>query len=98
MSYLRKPADLHFMLSFFLVAVLYGIILSVGALLMEERTFRKYPRISQIIKLFIYTIIDNFGYRQLNTVYKVEAMMGYRKNKSSWGSIQRRNFGNTQKK
>jgi len=84
--------DLHFMLSFFLVAVLYGIILSVGALLMEENTFRKYPRIGQILKLYLFAILDNFGYRQLNSIYKVEATFGYRKNKSSWGSIQRRGF------
>ena len=96
-SFLLGVVDLHFMLSFFLVAVLYGIILSVGALLMEERTFRKYPRISQLMKLFLYAVLDNFGYRQLNTIYKVEAMAGYRKNKSSWGSIQRRKFSEGEK-
>jgi cellulose synthase/poly-beta-1,6-N-acetylglucosamine synthase-like glycosyltransferase len=97
-SFILGVIDLHFMLSFFLVAVLYGIILSVGALLMEENTFRKYPRISQVMKLFLYAILDNFGYRQLNTIYKVEAMAGYRKNKSSWGSIQRRKFTAEEKK
>ncbi len=97
-SFLLGIVDLHFMLSFFLVAVLYGTILSVGALLMEENTFRKYPRISQILKLFFYAVLDNFGYRQLNTIYKVEAMLGYRKNKSSWGSIQRRTFAVEEKK
>ena len=97
-SFLLGIVDLHFMLSFFLVAVLYGTILSVGALLMEENTFRKYPRISQILKLFLYAVLDNFGYRQLNTIYKVEAMLGYRKNKSSWGSIKRRTFGAEEKK
>ena len=97
-SFILGVVDLHFMLSFFLVAVLYGIILSVGALLMEENTFRKYPRIGQVMKLFLYAILDNFGYRQLNTVYKVEATLGYRKNKSSWGSIQRRGFVSDKKK
>ena len=97
-SFLLGIVDLHFMISFFLVAVLYGIILSVGALLMEERTFRKYPRISQVMKLFLYAVLDNFGYRQLNTVYKVESMAGYRKNKSSWGSIRRRTFSAGEKK
>ena len=97
-SFLLGIVELHFMLSFFLVAVLYGIILSVGALLMEERTFRKYPRISQVMKLYLYAILDNFGYRQLNSIYKVEAMAGYRKNKSSWGSIQRRKFTTEEKK
>ena len=84
--------DVHFMISFFLVAMLYGIILSVGALLLEENTFRKYPKVSQILKLFFYAVVDNLGYRQVNTIYKVEAMFGFRRNRSSWGRIQRRGF------
>ena len=91
-SWLLGVVDLHFMVSFFLVAVLYGIILSTGALLMEENTFRKYPKISQIAKLYLYAILDNLGYRQLNTIFKVQGTFGYRKNKSSWGSIKRRGF------
>jgi len=91
-SFILGITNLHFMISFFAVAVLYGIILSTGALLLEEKTFRKYPKIGQILKLYFYAALDNFGYRQLNTVYKVEAAFGYRKNKSSWGSIGRRGF------
>ncbi len=92
LSFILGIVDLKFMISFFLVAILYGIILSTGALLMEENTFRKYPKISQILKLYLYAILDNFGYRQLNTIFKFEATFGYRKNKSSWGSIKRRGF------
>ncbi|MBQ4249674.1 MAG: glycosyltransferase family 2 protein [Clostridia bacterium] len=105
MGYISVPVafilgiiNIHFMISFFIVAVLYGIILSTGALLMEEKTFRKYPKISQILKLYLYAIIDNFGYRQLNSIYKVEATFGYRKNKSSWGSMKRRAFVSGEKK
>jgi len=54
--------------------------------------------ISQLMKLYLYAILDNFGYRQLNTIYKVEATFSYRKNRSSWGSIQRRAFVSDEKK
>ena len=65
--------------------------------MLEENTFRKYPKVSQILKLFFNSVIDNFGYRQLNSIYKVEATFGYRKNKSSWGSIKRRTFAPDEK-
>jgi cellulose synthase/poly-beta-1,6-N-acetylglucosamine synthase-like glycosyltransferase len=91
-SFLLGVVNIWFMLSFFLVAVLYGTILSVGALLLEENTFKKYPDIRQLLQLFFYSFVDNFGYRQLNTVYKVEAMFGFRKNKSRWGELQRKKF------
>jgi cellulose synthase/poly-beta-1,6-N-acetylglucosamine synthase-like glycosyltransferase len=86
--------NLHFMLSFLLLSILYGTFLSVGALLLEENTFRKYPDVSQILKLFLYAVLDNLGYRQLNSIFKVEAMIGYRKNRSSWGKMKRKGFEN----
>lgn len=91
-SWILGMVNFKFMVSFYIVAVLYGTILSVGSLLLEENTFRKYPRINQLLKLFAFAILDNLGYRQINTIYKVEAMLGFRKNRSRWGSIQRRGF------
>ena len=92
LSWLFGIVNVRFMLSFYLLAVLYGTILSVGSLLLEENTFRKYPKVDQLLKLFVFAIIDNVGYRQLNTIYKIEAMFGFCKNRSSWGTIKRRAF------
>ena len=97
-SFLLGVVNVWFMISFFLVAVLYGTILSVGALLLEENTFRKYPDLRQLLHLFFFSFVDNFGYRQINTVYKVEAMFGFRKNKSRWGELKRKGFSNTAEK
>ena len=97
-SFFLGVVNLWFMLSFFLVAVLYGTILSVGALLLEENTFKKYPDIEQLLQLFFYSFVDNFGYRQLNTIYKVEATFGFRKNKHRWGELKRKGFSNDSKK
>jgi cellulose synthase/poly-beta-1,6-N-acetylglucosamine synthase-like glycosyltransferase len=97
-SFLLGVVNVWFMISFFLVAVLYGTILSVGALLLEENTFRKYPDLRQLLRLFFFSFVDNFGYRQINTVYKVEAMFGFRKNKSRWGELKRKGFTSTAEK
>lgn len=91
-SWLIGVVSWKFMLSFFCVAVLYGTVLSVGALLLEEKTFKKYPDLKQLAHLFFYAVIDNFGYRQLNTIYRVLATFGYYKNKEKWGDMKRRSF------
>ncbi len=96
-SFFLGIVNLWFMLSFFLVAVLYGTVLSVGALMLEENTFKKYPNLGQLLRLFFYSLVDNFGYRQINTVYKVEAMFGFRKNKSRWGELKRKGFSEQKK-
>ncbi len=84
--------DIWFLCAFFLIALMYGVILSIGALLLEETTFRKYPSITQLLKLFVYSFIENFGYRQINTFYKIIAVFQYRKSKHKWGEIKRKGF------
>jgi len=96
-SFFLGIVNVWFMISFFLVAVLYGTVLSVGALMLEENTFKKYPNLGQLLRLFFYSLVDNFGYRQINTVYKVEAMFGFRKNKSRWGELKRKGFSEQKK-
>ena len=91
-SYAMGIINVNFFLGFFAVAVLYGIVLSIGALLLEENTFKKYPSFGQLMKLTFYAIIDNFGYRQINTIFRVEALFAYQKQKHSWGNMQRNTF------
>lgn len=93
LSFFFGIINVNFFLGFYAVSVLYGIVLSIGALLLEENTFKKYPSIGQLMKLTFYALIDNFGYRQLNTLYRVEAMLTYRRNKHNWGSMKRKGFG-----
>ncbi len=95
-SYIFGIINLNFFIAFYAVAVLYGIVLSIGSLLLEENTFKKYPSLKQLCKLTLYSIIDNFGYRQLNSIFRVEAMLTYQKNKNSWGSMKRKGFAGGQ--
>ncbi|MFA0815000.1 MAG: glycosyltransferase family 2 protein [Anaerofustis sp.] len=89
-SFFLGVVNIEFLLSFFALAVLGGCILSVGALLLEENTFKKYPSASQVSRLLLYAVIDNFGYRHLNTIYKVMAIFSYKKSKHTWGQITRK--------
>ncbi len=92
LSYFFGLLNLRFFLLFFAASILYGVILSIGAVLLEEYTFNKYPSLSQLIKLSFYAIIENFGFRQMTVLYRIEAIFGYRKLKNSWGRIQRQSF------
>lgn len=58
---------------FFLVAIGLGILLSVLTLLLEEISFHLYPKPGHVLVLFFIAIIENFGYRQLNTLWRVIA-------------------------
>lgn len=78
-------------LIFLFVSVGLGVLLSVSALLLEEISFRVYPRYSQIIKLLIAAICENFGYRQLNTWWRLKGTWQWLTRKqSSWGEMTRK--------
>lgn len=84
LSWLLGFMSFEFVLLFFGIAVCYGTILSLGALMLEENTFKKYPDVKQLAVLLFYSIIDNFGYRQINSLIKAWATLSYRRNKHAW--------------
>ncbi|HJQ98333.1 MAG TPA: hypothetical protein VJ826_08455, partial [Candidatus Polarisedimenticolaceae bacterium] len=82
-----------FFLLFLAVSVLYGIFLSVAAILLEEVSFRRYPGWVDLVKLFTYGVLENFGYRQLLSAMKVKAFWDAVRRRRAWGRMQRRGFG-----
>lgn len=62
-------------LLFLSVAIGLGILLSTLTLLLEEISFHIYSKPGHLAKLFLAAILENFGYRQLNTVWRVQATL-----------------------
>jgi cellulose synthase/poly-beta-1,6-N-acetylglucosamine synthase-like glycosyltransferase len=94
LAYIFGLLNLKYFLLFFAASILYGILLSLGAILLEEYTFNKYPTLKQLMKLSLYGVLENFGYRQLTTLYRIEGIVKFRKMKHSWGKIKRVSFQN----
>lgn len=84
--------NVKFFTLYLIVTILYGIILSIGVLLLEEYTFNKYPTVTQILKLCLFSILANFGYRQMITSFRLEGILRFRKDKNTWGVIERKVF------
>lgn len=80
--------------AFFTVSVLFGILLSVSALVLEELTLRRYPSTLDVIRLFWTAIIENLGFRQLMTWWRVQGLIDGLRGKTGWGTMKRRGFGN----
>lgn len=91
-AYLLKMINVRFFFLFLTISIVYGIILSIGAILLEEYTFNKYKGLRDFIRLVFYGVLENFGYRQLTTLFRVFGIFGYNKYKNRWGKIKRRDF------
>ena len=42
--------------------------------------------------MILYSIIENFGYRQVITLYRVGGFLGYLRGDTAWGEIKRVGF------
>jgi cellulose synthase/poly-beta-1,6-N-acetylglucosamine synthase-like glycosyltransferase len=75
---------------FFCLAVGLGVMLSTSALVLEELSFHVYPRMRDLFRLFFIAIIENFGYRQLTVLWRLQGLYGWlRGKKPEWGEMKR---------
>jgi cellulose synthase/poly-beta-1,6-N-acetylglucosamine synthase-like glycosyltransferase len=87
--------DLNFVWLFLSVVVLYGMLLSVWAILLEEVSFRRYGRRGDVLRLLFTTLIEGFGYRQLTLVFRLKAFWQMLRGDRRWGVMKREGFGST---
>ena len=76
-----------------LCAVVFGIILSVSSVLLEEASFHRYPRWKELLTLNFYAIIENFGYRQVTLWWRLRGTIDWLRGQKQWGAQQRQGFG-----
>ena len=83
-----------FALFYYLLAVVAGIFVSIGALVLEEVSYGKYPRLRDILRLAWYSVAENFGYRQLTVWWRLKGIwLHLTKRQAKWGQMVRRGFG-----
>ena len=78
--------------AFLVVAFLLGVLLSVAALALEEFNFRRHPRRREVARLLWYSVAENFGYRQLNDLWRTIAYVDLLRRRRGWGVQKRRGF------
>ena len=75
---------------FTLVAIGFGLALSFSALLLEELSFHIYPRQRHVVALAAAAIIENFGYRQLVSLWRLWGLLKWMAgSRQRWGEMTR---------
>ena len=91
LAYALGGMSLQALLVMTLVAVSLGMLLSVSALLLEEISFHVYEKPGQLLLLLVAVIVENLGYRQLNSLWRMLGLWKWATNaKSSWGTMTRK--------
>ncbi|UQU62902.1 glycosyltransferase family 2 protein [Couchioplanes caeruleus] len=86
--------DVGFFWRFVLVAYGYGLLVSLVSLFIEEVSFHRYPRWSDMARGVAAAVLENFGYRQVLAVWQIAGVLGaVRGRRAVWGAMQRQGFG-----
>ena len=77
--------------AFLLAAIGLGILFSVSSLLLEEMSFHLYPKYRQLAVLALVAVAENFGYRQLNSLWRLKGLWLWAGGRQSqWGAMKRK--------
>ena len=84
--------SLEFFVAFLALTFVFGICISVGSLILEELELRRFPRARDLFVLTLAAILENFGYRQINNVWRVGGFIQWLRGAKGWGKMTRRGF------
>ena len=81
-----------FALLFLLVAWGYGMLLSIWAVVLEEASFRRYRRVTDLLRLLVFASLENFGFRQRTVWWRLRAFVTVWTRGHTWGEMIRKGF------
>ncbi|MCD8511330.1 MAG: glycosyltransferase [Bacillus sp. (in: Bacteria)] len=82
--------DFHIAMLMFTMTFLYGSILSMSAVLLEEWSLRKYSKVSEILRLFLFAFTETFWYRPLTVIWRLMGFIQVIRREHSWGEMTRK--------
>jgi cellulose synthase/poly-beta-1,6-N-acetylglucosamine synthase-like glycosyltransferase len=82
-----------FALLFFVVAIGYGALLSIWAIVLEEMSFKRYRRRRDFWRLLMFAALEGLGFRQMTVLFRLQAFWKWSRGVESWGRMTREGFG-----
>ncbi len=87
-SYALGILSTKFFLLFITLAIFYGIFLSTASVFLEELTYRRYPAWGHMFRLLLYGVLENLGYRQINSFWRLHAVVRYVTGRRRWEHVE----------
>jgi len=92
LSFFLGIVDGRFFVLFLTMAILIGVLLSTGAILLEEMTYMRYPKKRDFFILLLYGVLENFGYRQINSFWRTQAIIKKIFGGKKWERVEKHGF------
>jgi cellulose synthase/poly-beta-1,6-N-acetylglucosamine synthase-like glycosyltransferase len=81
-----------FFLKFLLFGYAFATMISIGGVLLEELTVRRYSRWSEVGTMLVYCFLEHFPYRQVHMIWRLQGMWQYIRGDLVWREMRRKGF------
>lgn len=92
LAFVMEVINIKFMILYLFLFIFYNVIVSWVSLTLNNFLFDQKVRKKMSAKLYLFSILECIGFRQLCSLYRISAFINYRKNRYQWGKITRINM------
>jgi cellulose synthase/poly-beta-1,6-N-acetylglucosamine synthase-like glycosyltransferase len=85
----------EFFLQFLLFGYLFATLISIGSVLQEEITYRRYGNWRDVARLILYCFLEHFPYRQMHMWWRLKGTIQYLRGDVKWDPLRRVGFQKT---
>jgi cellulose synthase/poly-beta-1,6-N-acetylglucosamine synthase-like glycosyltransferase len=78
-----------FFIQFLLFGYAFATLISIGSVLLEEMTYRRYNRRRDVARLLLYCLFEHIPYRQLTMIWRLKGIYQYMRGDLGWGEVKR---------
>ena len=79
-----------FFLQFLIFGYAFATVISIGSVLQEEITYKRYNDWQDVVRLVSYCFFEHFPYRQMHMFWRLQGIWQYLHGDNAWGLLKRK--------
>jgi cellulose synthase/poly-beta-1,6-N-acetylglucosamine synthase-like glycosyltransferase len=87
----------EFFIQFLLFGYVFSTLISIGSVLIEEMTYKRYNNWRDLGRLICFCFLEHFPYRQIHTLWRLRGFWDYLRGNHTWIPIERIGLGGSPK-
>ncbi len=86
----------EFFLQFLIFGYAFATVISIGSVLQEEITYKRYNDWQDVVRLVSYCFLEHFPYRQLHMIWRLQGLWQYLRGDFVWKPLKRKGLQSAQ--
>jgi len=82
----------EYFVQFLIFGYAFATVISIGAVLQEELTYKRYNDWGDVARLVTYCFLEHFPYRQLHMIWRLQGIWQYLRGDVAWRPLARKGF------